>query len=125
MPQWVRIAAVAEIPPGGAREFVVGDRNLLETDGQYRYEYDEQGNRLLREELATGRTTRYRWDLMNRLVAIEQREHADGPILSLVEYRDDALGRRVAKQVTSDTGAVAAESFWSASRVSRRRARSR
>jgi RHS repeat-associated protein len=92
-------------------EFAVGDRNLLETDGRYRYEYDAQGNRVLREELATGHITTYRWDHLNRLVEIQHREQADGPVVSTVAYSYDALGRRVSKRVSSGEGPVVVESF--------------
>ncbi|MFO7902876.1 MAG: RHS repeat-associated core domain-containing protein [Pirellulaceae bacterium] len=80
--------------------YVVGDRNLVESDGRYQYEYDAEGNRTRRTEISTGKTTQYQWDQGNRLVKILELDGVDGMVSRTIEYEYDALGRRIGKTIT-------------------------
>nr|WP_269330252.1 DUF6531 domain-containing protein [Kineosporia babensis] len=63
--------------------------------GPWRYEYDRQGRVISRQQrLLSGgtRVWRYRWDALDRLVAVSV---PDGDVW---RYRYDALGRRVGKE---------------------------
>ena len=92
-------------------DYVVGERNLLESDGVYRYEYDVQGNRTRRVELGTGRATEYRWDPSNRLVEILERDEVDGPVTRSIEYAYDLFGRRIGKAIAPAIGPAEIERF--------------
>ncbi len=50
--------------------YVTGENNQLLSDGTYNYEYDAEGNRVRRVEIATGEITEYSWDYRNRLVDV-------------------------------------------------------
>ena len=58
---------------------MVGPDNRLLSDGLFNYEYDAEGNRIKRTNIATGYVTEYTWDLRNRLTQVidvaNQREH--------------------------------------------------
>jgi RHS repeat-associated protein len=51
----------------GTFDDTTGDVNRLDSDGVYDYEYDDEGNLVLRTEIATGDYTVYEWDHRNRL----------------------------------------------------------
>jgi len=64
----------------GGDTYTTGDNNQLLSDGTYRYQYDEEGNRTLRfvdtdssGTLTAGDTdiTEYTWDHRNRLTKVE------------------------------------------------------
>ncbi len=82
--------------------------NRLTTDGQYTYEYDGEGNLVLKTKLTTdtdgqaGETTEYVYDHRNRLVEVTIRS-AGGVILDAVEYQYDALDRRIARTENGET----------------------
>ena len=81
--------------------YVTGENNQLESDGTYNYEYDPEGNRVKRTEIATGEVTEYEWDYRNRLVAVETVD-SDGDVTSNSEYTYDVFDRRIAKSVDGD-----------------------
>jgi RHS repeat-associated protein len=89
---------------------VIGTNNRLLSDSRYEYRYDAAGNLIDRREPATGIHDRYEYDHLNHLTR-SQRVSSSGAVLSTVEYRYDALGRRIARTVDSDgAGPVAAAS---------------
>jgi len=90
-------------------DYVVEDRNLIGSDGRYRYAYDAEGNRVRREEMGTDNVTYYEWDLLNRLVKVTEYEGANRS--RTIEYLYDALGRRVGKTVTPSVGPARTERF--------------
>lgn len=50
--------------------YQTGVDNKLQSDGKYNYEYDSEGNRTKRTEIATGEVTEYVWDYRNRLTQV-------------------------------------------------------
>jgi YD repeat-containing protein len=50
--------------------YQTGTNNQLLADGQFTYEYDGEGNRTKRTEVATGKVTEYIWDYRNRLAGV-------------------------------------------------------
>jgi len=54
-----------------AVDIVTGPNNRLRDDGTYLYDYDAEGNLILRTEKLSGQATRYAWDHRNRLVSVE------------------------------------------------------
>ena len=78
-----------------------GDHNRLAADGTYTYEYDGEGNRTRRVEIATGEVTEYGWDHRNRMTSVVTKD-ANGVVTKSVEYTYDLYDRRIAKSVDSD-----------------------
>lgn len=74
----------------------IGPNNQLLADGQFTYQYDHEGNLILRTKTATGQTTQYEYDHEDRLLRVVEKA-SDGSILDESTYRYDPLGRRVEK----------------------------
>jgi RHS repeat-associated protein len=87
--------------------YVTGDNNQLLSDGKFNYEYDGEGNRVKRTEIATGEVTEYQWDHRNRLVAAVTKS-SNGDVIANSEYTYDVNNNRIAKSVDAD-GAGAGE----------------
>ena len=81
--------------------YVTGENNQLLSDRYYSYEYDGEGNRVSRTEIATGEVTEYQWDYRNRLVGTVTSD-VDGNVIALNGYTYDVFDRRIAKSVDSD-----------------------
>ncbi len=92
-------------------EYEVGERNLVESDGTYRYEYDAEGNRTKRVELATGKVTQYEWDVLNRLVAVIERAGEGEAASRTIHYTYDVWGRRIGKSIQPPVGPEQVEAF--------------
>ena len=95
------------------RTYTTDSANQLESDGQYRYEYDGEGNQIKRVELNTGETRTFEYDHRNRLVRVDDwnsdpgdpRNPVAGAVLTLeVQYTNDAFGRRIAGSTDPDGG---------------------
>lgn len=71
------------------------------SDGTYNYEYDGEGNRTKRTEIATGQVTEYVWDYRNRLTKVSFKDAA-GNEIKTVEYTYDVNNRRIAKSIDAD-----------------------
>ena len=78
-----------------------GENNQLLSDGIYSYEYDGEGNRIRRTELASGKFTEYIWDYRNRLEQVITQD-SNGNILNTAGYTYDVFDRRIAKEIDSD-----------------------
>ncbi|SFD59172.1 DUF6531 domain-containing protein [Streptomyces aidingensis] len=92
---------------GGGEPDAAGTRQYVGTRvmraGRTRYEYDTAGRIVRRErKCLSGKslTWRYNWDAEDRLIAVTT------PQGSRWRYRYDPLGRRIAKEHLSDTGAL-------------------
>jgi YD repeat-containing protein len=79
--------------------YTTGTGNLTSADATYDYTYDQEGNRTLRVERATGKRTEYTWDHRQRLVEIVTRNTAGGAVTSRVQYQYDPLDQRVGKDI--------------------------
>ncbi|MCA9130422.1 MAG: RHS repeat protein, partial [Planctomycetales bacterium] len=83
--------------------YLTGTANRLLSDGTYNYEYDAEGNTVLRTEIATGATREFQWDHRNRLISVTDRD-ADGTATQVVRFVYDAFDRRIAKHVDLTLG---------------------
>ncbi|MDV3352054.1 peroxidase family protein [Leptothoe sp. LEGE 181152] len=86
---------------GNRTTSTTGEHNRILEDGTYTYEYDNEGNRTRRIEIATGEVTDYTWDQRNRLTAVVTTD-SDGTVLTEAAYTYDAYDRRIAKVVDAD-----------------------
>jgi RHS repeat-associated protein len=92
--------------------YVTGPNNQLQSDGEFNYDYDDEGNLILKTEIATGNITEYVYDHRNRVVRIEERS-SGGIILSECEYVYDVEGRRIATILDIDgVGPAIAETTY-------------
>lgn len=98
---------------GNRTSYTTGDHNRLMSDGTYNYEYDNEGNRTRRVEIATGKATEYTWDYRNRLTGVVSKNGA-GTITQTVLYAYDVYNRRLSSAVDADgagAGVAAEEHF--------------
>lgn len=70
-------------------------------DSKYNYEYDGEGNRTFRTEIAMCEVTEYVWDYRDRLTQVITKD-ADGNIINEANYTYDVYDRRIAKSVDVD-----------------------
>ena len=90
-------------------KYETGAGNRLLSDGTYNYEYDNEGNQILRTEIASGAKRAFEYDHRNRLVRVTDADGSGTPT-QIVEYVYDALDRRIEKSVDDLTsGASPAE----------------
>jgi RHS repeat-associated protein len=68
------------------------DLNRLLEDDKYRYKYDADGNMELKVDKTTGDSTKYIYNVENKMVKVEKPD-------TVVEFVYDAFGRRLAKIV--------------------------
>jgi RHS repeat-associated protein len=78
-----------------------GLNNRLESDGRYNYFYDDNGNRTLRVEIATGQRTEYLWDHRNRITSVVLKNSL-GFVQSEILYTYDVFDRRIRKSIDAD-----------------------
>jgi RHS repeat-associated protein len=78
--------------------YQTGINNQLLANGQFTYEYDNEGNRTKRTETATGKVTEYIWDYHNRLTGVVFKD-ANGVVLKNIEYIYDANNQRIGKKI--------------------------
>jgi RHS repeat-associated protein len=77
---------------------VTGANNQLVSDGTYNYQYDGEGNRTKRTNIATGVVDEYVWDYRNRLTTVTSKD-AGGVVTQTVGYEYDVDDQRVSKTV--------------------------
>jgi YD repeat-containing protein len=82
--------------------YITGPDNRLISDGEFRYEYDNEGNLIRRIELVNGQpigaVRQFVYDYHNRLTSVTDRD-AGGIVTQIVHYTYDALDRRIARDV--------------------------
>ncbi|MFQ5668641.1 MAG: RHS repeat-associated core domain-containing protein, partial [Candidatus Binatia bacterium] len=75
--------------------------NRLLEDSNFTFTYDANGNLVEQITKATGDRTVYTYNVENQLIRVEKFTVAGGlPPVLIAEYRYDALGRRITKEVT-------------------------
>ena len=79
----------------------VGPNNRLLSDERFDYTFDSEGNTLSKLERSSGNEQRFGYDHQNRMTHADTRSRS-GALLSSVDYRFDALGRRLARTADSD-----------------------
>ena len=80
---------------GETANSTIGQSNRLLEDTKYTYTYDNNGNLIQKTDKATIEITDYIYDVENQLIRI------DLPGGTVAQYRYDALGRRIEKNVDS------------------------
>jgi RHS repeat-associated protein len=80
---------------------VISAHNRLESDGNYFYQYDREGNRILQQEGANGPKSLYEWDQRQRLIRVTD-YNASNSVTQRTEYRYDVFDRRVGVLVDTD-----------------------
>jgi RHS repeat-associated protein len=78
--------------------YQTGTNNQLLTDGHYTYQYDREGNRTQRTEIATGKVTEYVWDYHDRLTSVLFKD-ASGTVTKTISYTYDVNNQRIGKKI--------------------------
>ncbi len=79
---------------GQSTQATFDSANRLNTDDDFTYTYDLNGNLIQKVEIATSETTDYIYDPENQLVEVKENS------VTTVTYRYDGLGRRIEKDVS-------------------------
>lgn len=95
-----------------ASNIVMGANNRIESDGQFAYAFDKEGNMIRKTNNATQNNTRYSYDYRNRLTLVSETTAA-GTIVSQVRYTYDVFDRRI----SVDTGSEVQYSVYDRDRV--------
>ncbi|MGE3804743.1 MAG: RHS repeat domain-containing protein, partial [Gemmataceae bacterium] len=92
---------------------VVGPNNQILSDGIFNYEYDFEGNLILKTEIATGNYTSFEYDHRNRLTEVVEHT-SSGLVLNEVRYTYDVFDRRIVETVNGQTvtHAFDGENVW-------------
>lgn len=75
---------------------VIGYENRLLRRGDWHMAYDAEGNMLVRSNAQTGTSFHFAYDVLDRLVHLEERDGV-GAVVNTVAYRYDAFNRRLAR----------------------------
>lgn len=84
-------------------DYVTGPNNQLLSDGEFNYEYDNEGNQIRRTDIETGEVTEFEYDHRNRLVKTTAKT-SGGIITSESQFVFDVFGRRIALINDADGG---------------------
>ena len=87
---------------GQAIDSVYNDNNQLTDDQTYTYTYDDEGNLIQKTHKTTKATTKYAWDIENRLIQVTKHESEDALPSETITYAYDALGRRIEKNINGN-----------------------
>ncbi len=101
---------------GTSVTYVVGTNNQLLSDGTYDYQYDNNGNLILRTKISDGSTESYTYDARDRLVTVIDK-NAAGQQTEEVNYTYDALNRRISEAVTTAAGTTVTYFVYDGSNV--------
>ena len=88
---------------GETQDSTFSDQNELINDKNFSYTYDRNRNLIQKTHLTTGEITEYEWDYENQLISIKTKENAMSNPVTVVSYKYDALGRRIAKTIHTQT----------------------
>ena len=89
--------------------FTVGVNNRLLSDGVYDYDYDNEGNLVLRTKINDGSYTAYEFDHRNRLVKVIDFDDEENEIVR-VEYCYDADNQLIGRKVFENGSGTASSS---------------
>lgn len=100
------------------RSYTTGLANQLTSDGEYRYEYDGEGNQTKRVHLTTGETRLIQYNHRNRITRVDDHANASRLVAEQsVEYQYNAFSQRVAKNVAlsvnGEPGEIVRQTFVS------------
>ena len=94
-------------------DYDTGPNNQLLSDGEFNYEYDDEGNQIRRTNIANGEVTEFEYDHRNRLVKTTVMS-SGGIVTSESRYVFDVFGRRIAVIIDADgagSGEAVPENF--------------
>ena len=87
---------------GQTEDSIYNDNNQLTSDPTYTYSYDDEGNLIQKTHKTTKKTTRYEWDIENRLIRVTKHETENALASETITYSYDALNRRIEKNVNGE-----------------------
>jgi RHS repeat-associated protein len=82
-------------------DYETGTNNRLLSDGVFDYEYDDEGNLIVKTEIATGTVTTYAWDYRNRLVSVIVTNSSEDVILEAY-FTYDVFNNLIIREIDAD-----------------------
>jgi RHS repeat-associated protein len=82
-------------------DHVVDANNRLMSDGAFDYDYDEEGNRILKYDNGNDESIDYAWDHRNRLTTITFKDDLGAPV-KIVHQVYDIFNRWIGQQIDAD-----------------------
>jgi RHS repeat-associated protein len=82
-----------------ATGYTTGTGNELSSDGTWNYSYDAAGEETQKVNIANGQVWQYGYDNAARLVKAEHKPSAGGSVDERIQFKYDALGNRIEKDV--------------------------
>jgi hypothetical protein len=80
---------------------VVDANNRLLSDGVFNYDYDAEGNRILKEDIVNEDSVEYEWDYRNRLSKVTFKDDLGAPTKIVIQIYD-SFNRWIGQQVDTD-----------------------
>jgi RHS repeat-associated protein len=97
----------------GASQSASGTHNQLQSDAQFSYTYDHEGNLTRKTSLTTGAVTDFTWDHRNRLISVTERPTVGGAMTKQSIYAYDAFNRRTVDRLNRDgIGGIDQADYW-------------
>ena len=87
---------------GQTEDSVYNSNNQLTNDPTHTYLYDDDGNLVQKTHKRTKATTRYEWDIENRLIRVTKHETENALPGETITYTYDTLNRRIEKNVNGE-----------------------
>ena len=87
---------------GQTTDSIYNSNNQLTDDQVYTYTYDDEGNLIQKTHKTSKATTKYDWDIENRLIQVTKHETEDALPSETITYAYDALGRRIEKNINGN-----------------------
>jgi len=84
-----------------AENFEIGPNNKILSDGTFDYEFDAEGNMILKTNIATGETVAFAWDHRDRLTGVINRDDEEA-IAQEVHFIYDVFDRWIARTADDD-----------------------
>ena len=81
---------------------VPGVDNRQQSDSEWTYQYDDNGNLVRQTNKSNGSVVAYTFDVRNRLTDVSSRESLGGTLTKGVHYGYDAINRRISRALDSN-----------------------
>src|SRR5262249_46102876 len=86
---------------GNRSNYTIGDDNQILSDGDFNYDYDDEGNMTLKTEISSGDYWTYEWDYRNRLTKVTK-YNIGNVVQEVSDFTYDVFNRLVIRSFDDD-----------------------